>query len=139
MISSTKSESRLFRVSRGERVLFLRQVWKLARLLSIDSQPIVLVFGKIGLIVDCFHRALGLTGATVDALVWIDIDLLIVGVKAVDRAHRNTVGKSTFPAIISYNEGHNGCLSRFSLRSISDFQLPVTPFKLLKILIPFTN
>jgi hypothetical protein len=74
--------------------------------LLIDLDPLLKLVGQLSIVVNGLHGTLRYASTAVDALLGIDVEHVFVGVKAVDGAHRHTVGEAALAAVVGNDEGH---------------------------------
>src|SRR5690606_16773984 len=84
--------------------------------LGVDLQPVLLVLGQLRLVVDRLDRTLRHARSTIDTLVRIDVEHLVVPVKTLDRADGDTIRESAPLAVVSDDEGHAASLPPIFLR-----------------------
>src|SRR5690606_31499331 len=79
---------------------------KLDRTFGVELQPFLLIIGKLRFVVNGLDRAFGNTRATIDALFGIDVEHLVISVKALHGTDGDTVRKTTAFAVRGDDESH---------------------------------
>jgi hypothetical protein len=95
----------------GQGLTLLRNNGQTFGAFSVQLEPLSLIIGELSFIVDGFDRTLWDASATVDALLRVDIEHLVIAVETLHRANCHAVGEPASFAIPSYDESHGPLLA----------------------------
>jgi hypothetical protein len=89
-----------------QRFFSLSDVWSTFNFVCVELNKALPLFRNIVLVENGFYWAFWNTSLTVNALIRVDVEHLIAFVKALDRAHYNTIGIAASVARFGYYMCH---------------------------------